>query len=123
MSVRLLTMVASMILSVACAVPRAQERPVRPGKDVLMPQVVRDVKPDYTAAAKKARIQGNVVMEAVVREDGTVGDVTVTKSLDTQHGLAEEAVKAMKKWEFKPGTKDGKPVPVAVEVEMTFALK
>jgi periplasmic protein TonB len=122
MYVRLVTMIAAFIVCAACAAPLAQERPV-PGKDVLMPQVIRDVKPDYTAAAKKARIQGNVKMEAVVREDGSVGEVKVTKSLDTQHGLDEEAVKAMKKWEFKPGTKDGKPVPVAVEVEMTFTLK
>jgi len=122
MSVRLLTMIAALILCVACAAPLAQERPV-PGKDVLMPQVIRDVKPNYTASALKARIEGNVVMEAVVREDGSVGDVKVTKSLDTEHGLDEEAVKAMKKWEFKPGTKDGKPVPVAVQVEMTFTLK
>ena len=122
MSVRLLTMIAALILCVACAAPLAQERPV-PGKDVLMPQVIRDVKPNYTASALKARIEGNVVMEAVVREDGSVGDVKVTKSLDTEHGLDEEAVKAMKKWEFKPGTKDGKPVRVAVQVEMTFTLK
>ena len=122
MYVRLLTMIAALILCVACAAPLAQERPV-PGKDVLMPQVISEVKPNYTASALKARIQGNVVMEAVVREDGSVGDVKVTKSLDTEHGLDEEAVKAMKKWEFKPGTKDGKPVPVAVEVEMTFTLK
>ena len=122
MSVRLLTMIAALILCVACAAPLAQERPV-PGKDVLMPQVIRDVKPNYTASALKARIEGNVVMEAVVREDGSVGDVKVTKSLDTEHGLDEEAVKAMKKWEFQPGTKDGKPVPVAVQVEMTFTLK
>ena len=122
MSVRLLTMIAALILCVAYAAPLAQERPV-PGKDVLMPKVVRNVKPNYTASALKARIEGNVVMEAVVREDGSVGDVKVTKSLDTEHGLDEEAVKAMKKWEFKPGTKDGKPVPVGVQVEMTFTLK
>ena len=123
MSARLLTVIAALIACAACAAPLAQERPARPGKDVSMPRVVRDAKPDYTAAAKNARIQGNVIMEAVVREDGSVGDVKVTKSLDARHGLDEEAVKAMKKWEFKPGLKAGKPVPVAVEVEMTFTLK
>jgi len=43
--------------------------------------------------------------------------------LDTQHGLDDEAVKALKQWRFSPGTKDGKPVPVVVELEMTFTLR
>ena len=73
--------------------------------------------------AMDAKIQGNVRLEAVVLEDGTVGTVRITKSLDTEHGLDVEAVNAMKQWTFKPGTKDGKAVPVQVEVEMTFTLK
>ena len=56
-------------------------------------------------------------------ENGTVGDVTVTRSLDTVHGLDEQAVKAMEQWTFDPGRKDGKAVPVLVTVEMTFTLK
>jgi len=47
----------------------------------------------------------------------------VTKSLDQKYGLDDQAVTAMKKWQFKPGTKDGKPVAVRVTVEMTFKLK
>ena len=97
-----------------------QERPVN---DATPPQVLREVKPAYTDSAKRERIQGNVMLEAVVKEDGTVGDVRVVKSLDTRHGLDEEAVKAMKEWRFKPGSKEGKAVAVAVQVEMTFTLK
>jgi TonB family protein len=93
----------------------------RPGKDVTMPTVVREVKPDYPESMKKERIQGIVTLEAVVKRDGTVGDVTVKKPLHPE--LDEEAVKAMKKWEFRPGTKEGKAVDVAVDVEMTFTLK
>ena len=110
-----------LVLSVGTACAARQERPYKAGKDVTTPRVVREVKPNYTAAALTERIQGNVVMEAVVRQDGTVGDVTVTKSLDAR--LDGEAVKAMKQWTFAPGTKQGKPVPVALEVEMTFTLK
>jgi periplasmic protein TonB len=110
--------VALMLLNHTAAVPAAQERP---GNGVVMPQVVRDVKPQYTEAARKERIQGVVTLEAVVKEDGSVGDVTVVKSLE--QGLDAEAVKAMRQWEFKPGTKNGKPVAVAVQVEMTFTLK
>jgi TonB family protein len=56
-----------------------------------------------------------------LREDGTVGDVNVTRSLDTKY-LDAEAVKAVKQWTFKPGMKDGKAVPVLVTIEMAFTL-
>ena len=94
-----------------------------PGKDVLAPQVVREVKPDYTPEAKAQRIQGNVELSVVVKDDGSVGEVTVTRSLDDTFGLDPEAVNAMRQWQFKPGTKNGKPVAVRVSVEMTFRLK
>lgn len=87
------------------------------------PVLVREVKPDYTSEARKARIQGTVTMDVVVVEDGTVGEVKVTRSLDEEYGLDEQAVKAVKQWRFRPGTKDGKPVPVRVSIDMTFTLK
>ena len=62
-------------------------------------------------------------MQAVVLIDGTVGDVTVTKSLDSVNGLDEQAVTAPKQWVFKPGTKDGKPVAVRIYVQSRFTLK
>jgi protein TonB len=96
---------------------------IAPGGTTVMPRVVKEVKPDYTPEAKQQRIQGLVAMRVVVKEDGTVGDVEVTKSLDKKFGLDEQAVIAMKQWLFKPGTREGKPVPVRVDVEMTFTLK
>jgi protein TonB len=82
-----------------------------------------EVQPQYTQEALAARIEGTVWLEAVVLSDGTVGDVFVVRSLDSVLGLDRQAVTAMKQWEFKPGTKDGKAVAVRVEVEMTFTLK
>ncbi len=96
----------------------AQQQPT-----TTAPMLIKDVKPEYTREAREARIQGNVMLDAVVLKDGTVGDVTVSKSLDKEHGLDEQAVKAMKQWQFKPGTKDGKPADVRISVEMTFTLK
>jgi protein TonB len=103
----------------------AQEasRAYPPGDGVTVPTVVREVKPQYTTEARKARIQGVVTLGVVVAVDGTVGEVTVTQSLDQEYGLDEQAIKAVKQWRFKPGTKDGKPVPVRVSIEMTFTLK
>jgi protein TonB len=95
----------------------------RPGGEVTAPRLDKEFKPKYTAAAMRARVQGNIAMEAVVLADGTVGEVRVTRSLDREYGLDDEAVRTLKKWLFKPGTRDGVAVPVLVEVEMTFTLR
>jgi protein TonB len=80
-----------------------------PRAGVSLPTKVRDEKPFYPAPAQSARIQGAVLLSAVVLADGTVGDVTVLKSLDTVFGLDAEAVRAAKQWLFNPGMKDGRP--------------
>ena len=117
---------------VACAVlfvtgtVLAQERqaPFRKGDPgVSDPVLTKEVHPRYTREAMEARIQGTIEMEALVRDDGSVGDVTITQSLDDKYGLDGEAVKAMKQWQFKPGTKDDKPVAVIIHVTMSFTLK
>ncbi len=87
-----------------------------------MPRVVHAVKPVYTKEAMKAKLQGVVIVEVVVMPDGTVGDVRVVKSLDREFGLDEAAIAAAKQWRFEPGTRQGKPVPVIVALEMTFNL-
>ena len=96
----------------------------RAGDGVTLPVPVKQVKPGYTSSAQDARIQGTVRLEAVVQASGSVGDVTVVDSLDASPGgLDDQAIRAMKQWEFKPGRKDDKPVAVAIQVEMTFTLK
>jgi protein TonB len=70
----------------------------------------------------RAKIQGVVLIECVVNRDGTVSDVRVIRSLDTNYGLDEEAIKAAKGWRFEPGTQNGEPVPVLISIELTFTL-
>jgi TonB family protein len=89
---------------------------------VSLPTVLKEVKPAYTAEAIRNRIQGTVLMAAVVLSDGTVGEVTVLRSLDTTFGLDAQAVLAAKQWVFNPGMKDGLAVAVRVTIEMTFTL-
>ena len=102
----------------------AQEQTVyKPGNGVTLPVVTKQVKAVYTQEAMDAHIEGTVGLEVVVLADGAVGDVKVARSLDPTYGLDQEAVKAMKQWQFKPGTKDGKAVAVQVEVEIRFTLK
>jgi protein TonB len=88
-----------------------------------LPRLIHDEKPLYTADAMRAKIQGTVVLECVVNPDGTVGDVTVVRSLDATFGLDQEAVKAARKWRFVPGRRLGQPVPVLVTLELTFTLR
>ncbi len=95
-------------------------KPTDPG--LKSPVLVREVKAQYTDDAKKRKVQGSVELEEVITTDGTVrDDVRVIKSLDPD--LDAQAVAAAKQWLFKPGTKDGKPVNVLVNLEMTFTLK
>lgn len=105
--------------------PWPPEGVYRQGKGVTLPRVITDAKPSYTADAMRAKVQGLVVLEAVVLTDGTVGEIRVKRSLDRRFGLDDEAVAAVKKWRFAAGTgtKDGVAVPVLVEVEMWFAMR
>jgi len=95
----------------------------RPGGPVTNPRILREVKPQYTADAMRAKIQGTVLLECVVLPDGSVGRVDVVRSLDRTHGLDQEAIKAAKQWRFQPGTRSGEPVSVLVTIELTFTLK
>lgn len=95
----------------------------KPGDGVTLPRVVKEVKPEYTPAAMQQKIHGSVWLLIVVTEKGDVGEVVVSKSLDKEYGLDEAAIKAARQWQFEPGKKDGKAVPVEVTLELTFTLK
>jgi periplasmic protein TonB len=95
----------------------------RPGNGVTLPRLIREVKPNYTPEAMRAKIQGIVFLEAVVMENGSVGQVRVLRSLDSTFGLDLEAERTVKKWVFAPGTRLGQPVPVVIEIEMSFTLR
>jgi protein TonB len=97
----------------------------RPGNGIAPPTLIRpEAKPNYTAEAMRAKIQGRVTLEAVVLADGSVGPVRVIRSLDPTFGLDQEAIKTAKLWRFSPGTnRTGEPIPVLVVIEMDFTLR
>ena len=101
----------------------AQDEVYKPGNGVTLPQVVKTVKAQYTQEAKDAHIEGTALVTAVVKADGTVGEVKIERSLDPTYGLDKSALDATKQWVFKPATRDGKPVAVYVAIEHTFTLK
>lgn len=113
----------ALMLVAATAGSQGSSTVYKPGDGVSLPQVTKQVKADYTDEARARRIVGKVMLDVVVLSDGTVGDVTVSESLDSIYGLDQTAVAAMKQWEFKPGMKDGKPVAVRIAVEMVFTLR
>jgi TonB family protein len=95
----------------------------RPGNGVSPPVLTSQVKPQYTADAMRAKIQGTVLLECIVQRDGTVSNVQVVRSLDPTFGLDQEAIKAARQWRFRPGRLMGEPVPVLVTIELTFTLR
>jgi TonB family protein len=93
----------------------------KPGPGITLPKKLQGANPSYTPNAHAAGIQGAVVIDCVVLDDGTVGDARVSKSLDRE--LDAEAIRTLRQWRFTPGEREGRPVPVQVSVEMTFALR
>jgi TonB family protein len=93
------------------------------GPGVTTPTIIEQVSPRYTVEAMRLRIQGVALIECVVLPDGTVGDARVMRSLDARYGLDAEAIAAAKRWRFRPGTLNGKPVPVVVTIELTFTVR
>jgi TonB family protein len=76
--------------------------------------------PDYSEDARKAKLQGTVLLEVVVDQKGRPQIRRVLQSLGL--GLDEQAIKAVSTWRFKAGMMDGKPVPVLINVYVSFRL-
>lgn len=94
----------------------------QPGNGVTPPIDIYRGKPQYTAEAMRARIQGSVWVECVVQPNGACTDLRVVRSLDAIYGLDLEAIQAAGQWRFRPGTRRGEPVPVLVTIELAFTL-
>jgi periplasmic protein TonB len=92
----------------------------RMGGGVTAPALLYKVEPEYSEEARKAKYQGVVVLYVEVDASGRAQNVRVLHSLGL--GLDEKAMDAVKKWKFRPGYKDGKPVTVVAAVEVNFRL-
>jgi len=92
----------------------------RVGGGVTAPALLAKVEPEYSEEARKAKYQGTVLLYVQVSPEGKAVNLRVLHSLGL--GLDEKAMEAVKKWRFKPGTKDGKPVTVEAQIEVNFRL-
>jgi TonB family protein len=87
---------------------------------VSAPALLFKVEPEYSEEARKAKYQGTVLLSIVVDASGKAQNIRVARSLGL--GLDEKAIEAVRKWKFKPGYKDGRPVAVVATIEVNFRL-
>ena len=87
---------------------------------VTVPSCIHCPDPDYSDAARAAKVLGRVVLSVVVTPEGKTGAVRVLKPAPL--GLTKQAIRTVQGWNFKPAEKDGQPVSVAVPIEITFQL-
>jgi TonB family protein len=90
------------------------------GGGVSAPKVLFQPDPEYSEEARKAKYQGTCVLWLIVGPDGKPRDIKVARNLGM--GLDEKAIEAVKQWKFEPAMKDGKPVAVQINVEVSFRL-
>jgi TonB family protein len=90
------------------------------GKGIVAPVPIRKPEPEYSDSARRARINGGVLVYAVIGVDGVPRQLRVVRGIG--FGLDEKALEAVSRWFFKPGTKDGRAVPVAATIEVNFRL-
>jgi TonB family protein len=95
--------------------------PYRAGSGITPPRLLHEVKADYTEEARRRGLTGEVVLEIVVRRDGSVGDVRLLHGLD--RGLDERAIQAVRQWQFVPADRMGVAVDVVVEVGVEFRFR
>lgn len=90
------------------------------GHGITAPKAVFAPDPKYDKQARKGKHQGTCVLSMIVGPDGLPRDIRVTRAIGK--GLDEKAVEAVQKWKFEPAIKDGRPVAVAINVEVQFRL-
>jgi len=92
----------------------------RVGGGVSAPRALFAPDPEYSEEARKAKYQGTVVLYLIVSADGRPRDMRIVRSLGM--GLDEKAIEAVRTWRFEPAMKDGHPVSVQINVEVSFRL-
>ena len=89
---------------------------------VKRPLLTRRIAPKYPEKARSQRIEGDVTLDVVVLDDGSVGRSRIVKSLDKRFGIDDAAVAAVAQWRFKPGTLNNRPIAVIMPITLTFKL-
>jgi TonB family protein len=121
MSYRALLLLALLANPMLQGKSKQDEKPYKIGPDVSAPRVLSKVDPTWTCEAPGNHCGGDVLIELVVTRDGKASDVhEIGKRVGC--GLDESAILAVQKWTFKPGEKNGRPVPVIAQITVTCHL-
>jgi protein TonB len=100
--------------------PGGPEEIRRPGGDVHAPVLLERAEPDYPEAARRAHLQGTVILEAIITASGAVEEIRVLRPLNSL--LDEAAERAVRRWRYRPATLNGRAVPVYLTVTVRFGL-
>jgi protein TonB len=112
--------IGGIISSTPVAVPKvATPQRVRVSAGVTSGLLVRRIQPNYPPLARQARIQGTVVLHAVISKEGAIENLTLVSGHPM---LAPAAIDAVKQWKYKPYLLNGEPVEVDTEVQVNFTL-
>jgi len=119
-AVALLVFLGGAVPAISQESSKATGPPYRVGGEISRPEILSSTHPVYTELARRARVTGTVIVEAVIDEQGNVTDIRVLKGLPM--GLDRAAVEAIKEWRFKPATLQGKPVSVYYVLTVNFQV-
>ncbi len=97
-----------------------QSTPIRPGGDIKPPARITYVPPVYPTIAQTAKVEGAVILEAIIDESGVVRDVKVLRSIPL---LDRAAIEAVGKWRYTPTRLNGTPVAIIMTVTVMFSLR
>jgi protein TonB len=100
-------------------VPAELQNAIRVGGQIQQPTKTKHVAPEYPAIAQSARVQGVVIIEAIIDRDGHIGWARILRSIPL---LDQAALDAVKQWEFTTTYLNGSPVPVIMTVTVQFTL-
>lgn len=92
----------------------------RVGGPVTAPEIIHRVDPEYPEAARRARVQGAVIIEALIDRDGTVRETRLARNTTHSDACAESALRAVRSWRYRPAQLDGRPVAVYLTVVIGF---
>lgn len=99
----------------------SSDTPLHLGAGITKPIKIHAPQPPYTEAARQGRIQGAVILQAIIESDGTVSEVEIIKGLP--FGLDESTIETVKQWKYKPAMKGNEPVPVYMNLVINFSLQ
>ena len=93
----------------------------KPRPDMTPPRPLDNPQPTYSDKARKAKYQGTCILTLIVGTDGLTHDIKVERPLGM--GLDEKAVEAVSQWKFEPARKEGQPVAVRIQIEISFHMR